>query len=724
MRTTRHIALWNGFLAVFPALFVVAFASLAPACAHAGTTVTLAWDANTETDLAGYRIHYGDTPGSYSQTLDVGNITTATVSDLSPGGTYYFAVTAYNTAALESDPSNEVSFTVPSDAPPPPSGEEPPVHVPNNPPDPPANQVPTVRLTTPSSGAHYIAPATVSLSASATDGDGAVARVEFFEGAKKIGESTSSPFTIEWREVPAGNYTITARATDDRGASADSAGVSVTVARNRPPTVRLVSPANESSHHGPAGISLLAEASDTDGAVARVEFFDGTSKLGEATQSPYRLDWANVAPGAYQLTAVAYDDAGESTVSESVLFHVKRLAIGGTRRLTNGHFEFTVTGAPGRTTTVEVSSDLITWAPAFDFVNTTGSEIVTVHETAATGRRFYRVSDGAVISEPAGFTTLTATGPAQSNAGSVFSFLGISLLCPVEYEGSVTSAGVGSITEEGAGWDEQAFETTGGEGFFLEVTSGPTAGLFTDIVSIDRETGTITLDENFSPYLSGGESYRIRKHRTIAEVFGPNNEAGLTGAASVSKADDIRILNAVTQSFATYYFKTGGFGGRGWRSTTDAAADAGNTRLYFDQGIIICRKTPGAVRLELTGSVKTGPTAIPIGPGTNLIANVYAAGTLTLENSGLYTGDPATGLADGPSISTADEVRMFDGTTIEKFYYKRNGTGGTGWRSSGNAIRDAGKTPIPSGTAIYVVRKSGRPAWVWTVPPPFGPVSP
>ncbi|MCP5524409.1 MAG: fibronectin type III domain-containing protein [Verrucomicrobiales bacterium] len=78
-----------------------------------GEQVTLAWDANTEVDLAGYHLHYGPASGQYDFSQDVGNTTSVTVSNLTAGATYYFVVTAYNTAEAESGPSNEVAYTVP-----------------------------------------------------------------------------------------------------------------------------------------------------------------------------------------------------------------------------------------------------------------------------------------------------------------------------------------------------------------------------------------------------------------------------------------------------------------------------------------------------------------------------------------------------------------------------------------------------------------------------------
>lgn len=93
---------------VFLLLVVIAAFTLRSA------SVTLAWDANSEPDLAGYRLYSG-TNGSGIHTLlaDVGNVTLVTVSNLTLGATYYFVVTAYNTSGLESTPSNEISYKVP-----------------------------------------------------------------------------------------------------------------------------------------------------------------------------------------------------------------------------------------------------------------------------------------------------------------------------------------------------------------------------------------------------------------------------------------------------------------------------------------------------------------------------------------------------------------------------------------------------------------------------------
>ena len=96
----------KAFLKVVPALFCLALSIESFAA-----DIQLAWDPNSETNLAGYKVYYGLAPGNYSVAINLGNQTTYTVTGLAVG-TYYFVVTAYNTSGLESDASNEVSATI------------------------------------------------------------------------------------------------------------------------------------------------------------------------------------------------------------------------------------------------------------------------------------------------------------------------------------------------------------------------------------------------------------------------------------------------------------------------------------------------------------------------------------------------------------------------------------------------------------------------------------
>ncbi|HEV3408807.1 MAG TPA: DVUA0089 family protein, partial [Chthoniobacterales bacterium] len=97
--------------------FAVLLGSLTLLKAQAAQTVTLAWDANPEPDIAGYHVLYGTSSGFFTQLLDVRAGTSAVISNLAEGGIYYFAVTAYNAQGVESLPSAEVVYQVPGAAP-------------------------------------------------------------------------------------------------------------------------------------------------------------------------------------------------------------------------------------------------------------------------------------------------------------------------------------------------------------------------------------------------------------------------------------------------------------------------------------------------------------------------------------------------------------------------------------------------------------------------------
>ncbi|MBI4768085.1 MAG: FG-GAP repeat protein [Deltaproteobacteria bacterium] len=74
--------------------------------------ITLTWDPNSEPDLAGYEIYYGTSSGNYQWNIDVGNVSSYTLTGLNTGITYYAAATAYNTTGMESGYSNEVIFYI------------------------------------------------------------------------------------------------------------------------------------------------------------------------------------------------------------------------------------------------------------------------------------------------------------------------------------------------------------------------------------------------------------------------------------------------------------------------------------------------------------------------------------------------------------------------------------------------------------------------------------
>ncbi len=181
-----------------------------------------------------------------------------------------------------------------------------------------SNSSPTVTLTQPTDKATFAAPATINLAATASDLDGSVTKVEFFNGSTKLGEDTTAPYTLTWSSVGVGTYTLTARATDNVGATTTSGASTVTVAGNSPPTVAITSPTDGATFAWKPTITVTATAGDTGGSVTAVEFRDGSTLLGQDTTAPYSFTWRNVPQGTHVLTARATDNAGATTTSSPV----------------------------------------------------------------------------------------------------------------------------------------------------------------------------------------------------------------------------------------------------------------------------------------------------------------------------------------------------------------------------------------------------------------------
>ena len=92
--------------------FALILGCLLPAFGSAGPgTISVAWNRNTESNVSGYKIYWGETARHYTKVLDAGNAVEARLTELTSGQTYFCAVTAYNTAGQESAYSSEISVT-------------------------------------------------------------------------------------------------------------------------------------------------------------------------------------------------------------------------------------------------------------------------------------------------------------------------------------------------------------------------------------------------------------------------------------------------------------------------------------------------------------------------------------------------------------------------------------------------------------------------------------
>lgn len=249
-------------LALALTLFTWSLAAAAPALA---ATVIVTWNANTEADLAGYKVKYGQSPGVHGTVVDVGKVVSRTVSGLTDGATYYFVVTAYDATGNESAPSAEAVADL---------------STPNTPPTVTAPSNRTVEATGTLT--------TVSLgTASASDAE---------DGTLVATASPAGPYTV-------GTHTITWTATDSGGLTA-TASQTVTVRDTTKPTV--TAPSNKT-----------AEAT---GALTPVTLGTATATdLVDGSLTPVASDTGPFTRGVHTITWTATDSHGNiGTATQTV----------------------------------------------------------------------------------------------------------------------------------------------------------------------------------------------------------------------------------------------------------------------------------------------------------------------------------------------------------------------------------------------------------------------
>ncbi len=115
---------------------------------------------------------------------------------------------------------------------------------------------------------------------------------------------------------------------------------------NNPPSVSITSPSSGSAFISGSNITISANANDVDGSISKVEFYNGSTKLGEDLTSPYQFTIAGAAAGSYSLTARAIDNLGSTSTSSLVSISVS--GTGGTSSCSFGAPTSTALGAFNR----------------------------------------------------------------------------------------------------------------------------------------------------------------------------------------------------------------------------------------------------------------------------------------------------------------------------------------------------------------------------------------
>nr|MBA3321739.1 hypothetical protein [Pyrinomonadaceae bacterium] len=185
---------------------------------------------------------------------------------------------------------------------------------------------PRVRITGPPVGSTYDEPATVTVTADAADADGQIARVEFYVNGVLAGTDTTAPYAVTLNALPAGDYNLRARATDNGGQTATTQDGTAGFGVFARPSATITSPAEGANFpDAPASVQISATAQvpptgQSGEFVNRMDFYANGNLIGTVggRLAAYNFEWGNVAAGAYLLTAVPTTNWLRTGTSNSV----------------------------------------------------------------------------------------------------------------------------------------------------------------------------------------------------------------------------------------------------------------------------------------------------------------------------------------------------------------------------------------------------------------------
>ena len=545
----------------FRSLWLVSLATLFGVLALAGTasaqTTTLVWNANTESDLAGYRVHYGTVSGSPTTTVDVGNVTQRQFSGLQVGVTYYFRVTAYNTANEESTPSAEVSHT--------PAGAIVPTLTSVSPASGPTSGGTVITLT----GTNFASGASVLV-------NGAAATSVTFLSATQVRATTPAG--------AAGARTVQITLPSGQSASLSSAFTYVPA-----PTITSVSPTS-----GPTAGGTTITVTGTgfvSGATVRV---GGVSATGvtflSATQVRAVTPAGTAGARAVQVTNPDGQAASLATgFTYTAPVTPTLTAIAPTSGPTGGGTAVTLTGtnfAAGATVTIG-------GAAATSVVVSSSTRITAVTPAGAAGARDVRVtlSGGQSATLTGGFTYTAAVTPTLTS------------IAPV----SGPAAGGTAVTLTGTNFAAGATVTVGGAAATSVVVASSTRiTAVTPAGTAGARDVRVTLSGGQSATLAGAFTYTagtstdsdgdgLTNDWETRYGLDPNSAAGMNGAAGDPDAD--QLTNAAEQAAGSHP-----------RGTLKRYLAEGVSNSFFSTRFAVANPQAATARILMTFVDSTGRT--------------------------------------------------------------------------------------------------------------------
>ncbi|BCU75892.1 Ig-like domain-containing protein [Luteolibacter sp. LG18] len=176
---------------------------------------------------------------------------------------------------------------------------------------------PVVAITSPTASQTFTAPADIFIEATASSPNSTIAKVEFYDGAEKIGEDTTPPYTLHWNHVIAAlpGHVLTAKAITALGVTGNSEAVPLDMRSPTHPELTITSPANGAVFTAPAAVTVTATATPQAGSsISRVRFTRNYQLVEELTAPPYAHTFTGLLDGDHDYEVWAWDNNGGYTV--------------------------------------------------------------------------------------------------------------------------------------------------------------------------------------------------------------------------------------------------------------------------------------------------------------------------------------------------------------------------------------------------------------------------
>ncbi|MFC3975700.1 Ig-like domain-containing protein, partial [Belliella kenyensis] len=190
-----------------------------------------------------------------------------------------------------------------------------------------SNVSPTISIITPEDQQVFEQGQVIEITTLSADEDGEVVKVDFYVGDLLIASVEAEPFTFNWDNAPLGNHYITAIATDNEGAATVSTPIYITVeeapAANVSPTISIITPEDQQVFEQGQVIEITTLSADEDGEVVKVDFYADDLLIASVEAEPFTFNWDNAPLGNHYITAIATDNEGAATVSNSVYITVE-----------------------------------------------------------------------------------------------------------------------------------------------------------------------------------------------------------------------------------------------------------------------------------------------------------------------------------------------------------------------------------------------------------------